>query len=149
MGNPPYLAPPFTRENAREMQLKSAAAKALRRAREKEEERQRDIEARALALSREKHIKPEDARKQNVQAQIDATLDDLANCDDPELRVKLTAALDKLWTLVYPKMGASRPNKQPRRNQSEPQPIQTPQENLQQIKDSPQITPVRAMSQEM
>ena len=67
------------------------------------------------------------ARTGRIERQIDATIKSLEDCEDDDLRVKLTAALDRLWNLVYPRAGVSKP---PRGNQRRSAPVvsETPQE---------------------
>ena len=122
MGNLDNLAPRFTRENAAEMARRSNASRLAREAREAAEEKERDIAARARVL-----VGPdEDARKRRIEKQIDATIDALESCNDDEMRVKLTQALDRLWSLVYAKVGTTKPKSSLRR----PAPVasETPQE---------------------
>lgn len=99
MSNPATLAAPFTKENAREMALRSHAARKLNR--------ERDEILRANAAPA-----PDDARKSQTLKQLDALdllINDALNKGHESRFLKLTTAKERLWRLVQPSMGAIKP----------------------------------------
>ena len=102
MANLATKAPNFTSENAAAMSKLAHAAIRARKEREK-------------ALLASQRPIPDDARKEQTLRQIDR-LDKLINSalddDDADLFLKLTAAKEKLWKLVQPTAGVSRPKRQ-------------------------------------
>jgi hypothetical protein len=101
------LAPPFTPEAARLNGIKSGEARRRRRD-ELDALRKAEAEARAKQSPVQDMV---EARQRRVLTQIDSTLDRLNDCDDDVLRVKLVAALDTLWNLVWPRAGVSKPQR--------------------------------------
>lgn len=133
----------FTVENAAEMARRSVEARANAK------ERDRLAAAQAEELARTSAATSDELRRLRVQKQIDLLLLDMEAAKSIEKRLQLGSAIERLWKLVQPTAGVNRPSRQSRRNQVEAQPIETPQENLQQIKDSAKNLPIRDMSQEM
>lgn len=97
------ITPPFTRENAREMALRSWAIR-----------RQRKADAEAVRLAREllPNAKDDEARRVRTLKQIDL-LDDMIDAalakKDAERFLALAATKDKLWKLVQPTAGTLKP----------------------------------------
>lgn len=104
-------APDITPEVAREFQRRATISRMARIEREKAEERQRDIEARALAISRQITPDSDEARRNRVQKQIDHLLTDMESAKSVVVRLRISAALDRLWKLVQPTAGVLRPSK--------------------------------------
>jgi hypothetical protein len=100
-------APNFTRENAAEMARRATKARVASRLREKAE----------LAAYRalERGEQTPDARTKRVLKQIKYCDELLDARPDAETFVKLTAAKERLWNLVFPKAGVMRPRSQPSR----------------------------------
>lgn len=115
-------APPFTRDNAREMQAKSTAAQNAARALAKAA---LDELARQAAAPPRDH--DEEARKRRAEKQIE-TCDRLMEVDgiDADTFVKLTAAKERLWRLVFPTAGVMRP-RSPGRSKAAPSVEPAPQ----------------------
>ena len=123
MANLATKAPNFTPETARIMAARSLESRKLNIQREKE----------AFEAGRQDALneKPNDdqARKDRTLRQIDlldARITDALSDDDEERFLKLTAAKEKLWKLVQPTAGVSKPSRQ--RSQAISQPISAPQE---------------------
>jgi hypothetical protein len=93
-------APPFTRQNAREMQARATAARNARRA------------ARRNASTPQEQL---DLRSGTTLAQIDVIDRLLAQPVDVETLCSLVAAKDRLWSMVLPKAGVMRPRQSSRR----------------------------------
>jgi len=105
-GNPATLAPPFTKENAREMALRGAAT------RKRNRELEKQLLAQAADLARKIALPSDDeARKSRVQKQIDILLTDMEKTKSVDVRLRISAALDRLWKLVTPTAGVLRPPK--------------------------------------
>ncbi len=128
----------FTPDNAAEFARRSWAAR-----------RQRAAEAKLNPPPAAIVLPPsdEDARRKTTLRQIDkldVMIDAALDESDSDAFLSLSGAKERLWKLVQPTAGVLRPNKQSRRNQAEPMPIQTPQ-----AEPSIQAAPARDMSQEM
>ena len=98
--------PLITRENAAEMQRRAQVAIATRK------ERARLDREKLAAMPA---ASDELARNKRVFAQIDRVDLFLEECQDAETYVKLTAAKERLWSLVIPKAGVMRPRQQSKR----------------------------------
>jgi hypothetical protein len=109
--NATNLAPPFTRENARAMQLRATQSRVARIEREKAE-RLHDMAVKvALELNEARAPDDDEARKRRVQKQIDLILGDMERAKSVKVRLACSAALERLWKLVTPTAGAFRPSK--------------------------------------
>jgi hypothetical protein len=123
MSNPATKAPNFTVENAVELGRKGGLA------RKASYQREREILAQARKQLAESP-KPftDEARKNVTLSQIDAIDARIINAlddDDEERFLKLTAAKERLWKLVQPTAGVSKPGRN-RRDQPSSQPIEAP-----------------------
>lgn len=98
-------APNFTRENAAEMARRATRSRMARLAREKAEH---EAALRAAAPV------TDDARRQNVQCQIDRLLEDMAKATTTKERLALVAAIARLWPLASPTAGVLKPARQHR-----------------------------------
>jgi uncharacterized protein YpiB (UPF0302 family) len=108
MSNLATKAPNFTRENAREMALRSAESRRENIKRENEAFEAGKIAALALMP------KGDEARKQTTLTQIDALdkrINEALDDDDEERFLKLTAAKERLWKLVQPTTGVAKPGR--------------------------------------
>jgi hypothetical protein len=111
-------APPITRENAAEFQLRGVAAKKAKREHEL-------LELKAYrALERDE--RSPDVRTKRVLKQIKRCDDLLDECEPADFPA-LTAAKERLWNLVFPKAGVMRPKANTQRR-SAPTVEPTPQE---------------------
>lgn len=104
---PRMKAPNFTSDNARMMALRSVASRKENRKREKEA-----FEAGRQAALDERPT-DDDARKVRVQRQIDILLTDMEKTKSVDVRLRIAAALDRLWKLVTPTAGVLRPKNRP------------------------------------
>ena len=86
----------FTRDNAREMQKRSAAAQRAKRA---------AIAAELAALRAAPVVADHELRRLRVEQQLDEMLLVLADANDANEKCKITNAIDKLWNLLYPRAG--------------------------------------------
>ena len=84
-----------------------------------EARRKRAAEAKAAAALPPVQADDE-ARKRRVVLQIDRCDEMLTKARDPELFIRLTAAKERLWNLLYPKPGSLRPRSG---SKSKPAPI--------------------------
>lgn len=98
-------APNFTPENARTMALRSVASRKSNRQREKAA-----FEAGRQAALEERPDNDE-ARKARVQRQIDILLADMEKSKSVDVRLRISAALERLWKLVSPTAGVLRPKR--------------------------------------
>ena len=97
MANLATLAPPFTKENAKEMSRRGAEARRIKR------EREKALLAQAAELARRTANPDTDAaRSERVKKQIDALLTDMERTKDTDKRLRIAGALDRLWKLVQP-----------------------------------------------
>ena len=94
----------FSAENAAEFGRRGGLAAAKTKAERKQQER---LEAEAAAKM--PVIADESARTKRVMRQIERCDDLMDECDDGELFVKLTAAKERLWNLIFPKAGTFKP----------------------------------------
>jgi len=108
---------PFTKENAAEMARRSVKAREERRAQRK---------AMAAAIRLESSPDCDQARNRRVFAQIRQCDEMIDECRDPDTFVKLTAAKERLWRLVFPTAGVLKPANAPRRRQSTSLPEPSP-----------------------
>ena len=100
MSNPATKAPNFTKENAAEMARRGAATKKANR------EREKLLLAQAAEWARRNEKADDDqARMNRVKKQIDYLLTDMEKTKSVEMRLKMSAALDRLWKLVQPTNG--------------------------------------------
>lgn len=132
MANLATKAPNFTPETARIYAVRSIASRKLNREREK----QLLAQAEELARLCQKPANDE-SRKATTLKQIDALdklIDNALEDEDEERFLKLTAAKERLWKLVQPTAGVLKSSRS-RSHQAPLEPVPTPQENLQQIKD--------------
>lgn len=95
--------------------------------------------ARRISLKREKQRleterrseKPDDdeARRIRVQKQIDSLLTDMEETSSLALRLKIGAALERLWKLVQPTAGVLKQSRRPGAGASRPmiEPVAAPQ----------------------
>lgn len=107
--------PLFTAENARANALKSAQVRRERRERLKNPPPPLPVP----------QMPDEQARNARVMKQLDKVDEFLEQCKDGETFVKLTAAKERLWNLVFPKAGVMRPRSRPTRP-AMPTVVQTP-----------------------
>ena len=94
--------PLFTAENARANALKSAQVRRERR------ERLKNPPPPPLPVS---HMPDEQARNARVMKQLDKVDEFLEQCKDSDEFVRLTAAKERLWNLVFPKAGVLHPRR--------------------------------------
>ena len=94
------LAAPFTPETAREAQRRSTASRLARKLREA-----RLLEAAAALTRSHQPPAPDESRRQRVQKQIDLLLTDMEKAKSIEVRLRISAALERLWKLVAPTNG--------------------------------------------
>jgi hypothetical protein len=123
MGNLATLAEPFTRENARENQIKAVRAYHAGK------------KAKILALEQltaRPAIEPEIHRITRALQRYSPISDEYA---------RLVTHLDKLWSKAFPVQAAVRSGRS-RREYAPAQPVETPQGNSAQIKDSAEKMPV-------
>jgi predicted Co/Zn/Cd cation transporter (cation efflux family) len=116
MANLATKAPNFTSETARLAAFKS------------HESRRQNIEREKMLLVTQAPDN-DDARKNRTLKQIDKLdklIDDALVKSDEERFLKLTSAKERLWKLVQPTAGVSKPSRQ--RSQAISQPISTPLE---------------------
>ncbi len=114
-------APNFTSETASEMGKRGQAARQATLKRRKEEA------AREKQATLTAEPADDEARKRRVQKQIDILLTDMEQADSIVVRLKIGAALERLWKLVQPTAGSLRPSAQKgRRSTPTPQPISAP-----------------------
>ena len=113
-------APNFTRENAAEMARRATISRLARLKRESEER-----EARRRAEATLCH--PDDARRARVQKQIDLLLTDMESAKSIDVRLKIGAAIERLWRLVQPTAGVMKQGAKGRGNRPMAMPL-TPQE---------------------
>ena len=92
--------PLFTAENARANALKSAQVRRERR------ERLKNPPSPPLPAPQ---LPDEQARNARVMRQLDKVDEFLEQCTNSDEFVKLTAAKERLWNLVFPKAGVMRP----------------------------------------
>ena len=105
MSNLATLAPKFTPENASEMGRRGAMSRKLNREREKLRLQQLE------ELERKSPIPDDDeARKRRVQKQIDMLLNDMEKAKDLDKRLRIGAAIERLWKLVQPTAGVLKPS---------------------------------------
>jgi hypothetical protein len=102
----PINMPLFTAETARPNALKSAQVRRERR------ERLKNPSPPPLLVPQ---MPDEQARNARVMKQLDKVDEFLEQCKDGETFVKLTAAKERLWNLIYAKAGTlrPRPNRRP------------------------------------
>ena len=97
----------FTAENAAEYGRKGALASL---------ETKRAAKQALLAAQAKLAEIPASSDEQNrinrIQRQIDKCDEMLDSCDEPETFVKLTAAKERLWNLLFPKAGVLKPKAQ-------------------------------------
>jgi hypothetical protein len=98
--------PLFTAENARANALKSAQVRRERR------ERLKNPPPPPLPVPQ---MPDEQARNARVMKQLNKVDEFLEQCKDSGEFVRLTAAKERLWNLVYPKAGVFRPRSKDRR----------------------------------
>jgi hypothetical protein len=110
--------PLFTAENARANALKSAQVRRERR------ERLKNPPPPPLPVPQ---MPDEQARNARVMKQLDKVDEFLEQCKDGDQFVRLTAAKERLWNLVFPKAGCLRPRPSNRRPPM-PVPTVSPQE---------------------
>ena len=125
MSNLATKAPNFTPETAREMGKRGGIARSENIKREKL------LLAELEAKIRQSPIADSDeARKARVAKQIDALLNDMERTKSLDVRLRIGAALERLWKLVQPTAGVNKPSRS--RRPEAPRPSQTPQEPSQQ-----------------
>lgn len=97
----------FTAENAAEMGRRGQAALKERRRADAEALARMQAKLAAIPVSAD-----ETKRAERIQRQIDKCDEMLDSCDEPETFVKLTAAKERLWNLLFPKAGVLKPKAQ-------------------------------------